>query len=169
VPTAATIALLVNPENVPVTEPYINDVQEAARGLGLNVTVLRARTGSEIDAAFATVVEQHLGALMVATDAFLLSRIAYLVALALRHAIPTIYSNVEAARAGGLMSYDTNLDDAYRQQGKYVGRILNGQRPGDLEVLQPTKFNFVINIATARAMGLSIPSGLLAIADEVIE
>lgn len=168
-PAATTIAVLVNPANPPVTELYVNDVQEAARGLGLKIVVLDARSEREIDAAFAAVAEQHVGALMVVTDAFLLSRIAYVVGLALRHAIPTIYSNVEAARAGGLMSYDTDLDSAYRQQGNYVGRILAGKKPGDLAVVQPTKFNFAINMGTAKAMGLTVPPGLLAIADEVIE
>ena len=169
VPPAQTVAVLINPNNPPVSEPYVNDVQEAARALGLNLVILHASTDREIDTSFATMDEQRIGALIVAIDSFLLSRIAYIVALALRHAIPTIYSNREAALAGGLMSYDTDLADAYRLQGNYVGRILKGAKPGDLEVEQPTKFNFVINLGTAKAMGITIPSGLLAIADEVID
>lgn len=145
------------------------DVQNAARALGLELVVLRAGSEREIDDSFAKVAEQRIGVLMVATDAFFLSRIAYIVAVALRQAVPTVYSNVEAARAGGLMSYDTDLSAAYRQQGGYVARILKGEKPGEIEVMQPTKFNFVINMGTAKAMGLTVPAGLLAIADEVIE
>ena len=145
------------------------DVQNAASSLGLELVVLRAGSEREIDDSFAKVAEQHIGVLMVATDAFFLSRIGYVVALALRHTVPTVYSDVEAVMAGGLMSYDTDLSAAYRQQGGYVARILKGEKPGELAVVQPTKFNFVINMGTAKAMGLTIPAGLLAIADEVIE
>ena len=169
VPAARSVALLVNPRNPPVTEPYVIDVQNAASSLGLELVVLRAGSEREIDDSFAKVAEQHIGVLMVATDAFFLSRIGYVVALALRHTVPTVYSDVEAVMAGGLMSYDTDLSAAYRQQGGYVARILKGEKPGELAVVQPTKFNFVINMGTAKAMGLTIPAGLLAIADEVIE
>jgi putative tryptophan/tyrosine transport system substrate-binding protein len=141
VPTARSVALLVNPRNPPVTEPYVIDVQNAASSLGLELVVLRAGSEREIDDSFAKVAEQHIGVLMVATDAFFLSRIGYVVALALRHAVPTVYSDVEAVMAGGLMSYDTDLSAAYRQQGGYVARILKGEKPGELAVVQPTKFN----------------------------
>ena len=149
-----SVALLVNPRNPPVTEPYVIDVQNAASSLGLELVVLRAGSEREIDDSFAKVAEQHIGVLMVATDAFFLSRIGYVVALALRHTVPTVYSDVEAVMAGGLMSYDTDLSAAYRQQGGYVARILKGEKPGELAVVQPTKFNFVINMGTAKRWAL---------------
>jgi putative tryptophan/tyrosine transport system substrate-binding protein len=168
-PAVGTVALLVNPANPFVSETYVNDVQTTAHNLGLQIVVLRASTDTDIDNAFATMIERRIGALTVAPDTFLRSRGGYIVAMTLRHAIPTMYSTRDFTTAGGLMSYDTDLFDGFRQQGRYVGRILKGEKVGELPVLQPTEFRFVINLKTAKALGLTIPPGVLAIADEVLE
>ena len=167
-PQAEVIALLVNPDN-PHAERMIGFVQEAARSKGLQVQMVRARTESEIDAAFATLPQLHPGALVVGNDAFFNSRRDQLVALASRYAIPAIYGSREAVAAGGLISYGANITSAHRQVGIYAGRILKGEKPADLPVQQPTTFELVINLKTAKALGLTVPQSMLMRADEVIE
>jgi len=168
VPKATTVAVLVNP-NYSDAENQLRDVQEAAVPLGVQLVVVRANAESDFDAAFSTVVQQRSGALLVCASPFFYTRREQLVVLAARHALPTIYEWRDFAAAGGLMSYGTSLADAYRQAGVYAGRILKGAKPADLPIVQSTKFEFVINLNTAKALGLTIPPGLLAIADEVIE
>ena len=168
VPQAATIGFLLNP-NFPSAEDQSKDMQEAARAIGLHIHVLRANTDREIEAAFETVAQDRIGALAVGASPFFDTRRNTLVALAARHAVPTMYHFREFAAAGGLMSYGIDPVDAYRQVGVYAGRILKGAKPADLPVLQPTKFEFVINLKTAKALGLDVPPGLSARADEVIE
>jgi putative ABC transport system substrate-binding protein len=168
VPQAKVIVLLVNPTS-PSTDGVIRDVQEAARAKRVRLDVLKAGTESEIDAAFATLVELHAGALVVGVDAFFTSRRERLVALATRNSIPAIYSGRDFAASGGLISYGPSLPAAFRQLGTYAGRILKGAKPADLPVQQPTKFELVINLKTAAALGLTVPQPLLARADEVIE
>ena len=167
-PTAAVVALLVNPTN-PYTELETKAVREAARSLALQLRVLRASTASDIDAAFATLVELRAAALVVSVDSFLTSRNDQIVALAARHAVPAIYGWREFAAAGGLMSYAPSLADGYRQVGVYAGKILKGAKPADLPVQQVVKVELVINLKTAKALGLTVPPSLLARADEVIE
>jgi putative ABC transport system substrate-binding protein len=168
VPQASVIALLVN-ANSAMAERIMRDVQEAARAKGVQLHILKAGTEDEIDAAFATLVQLHAGALLVGTDPFFNSRRAQLVALASRHAVPAIYEWREFADAGGLISYGPSLPAANRQVGIYVGRILNGAKPADLPVQQPTTFELVVNLNTAKALGLTVPPLILARADEVIE
>jgi putative tryptophan/tyrosine transport system substrate-binding protein len=168
VPNAAILALLVNP-NYPSAESEIGETQLAAHSVGHNLLVLNASTESEIDAAFAELVQQRVGGLVVTGDPFFVSWREKIAALAARHMLPTIYVQREFAVAGGLIGYGTNLVDAFRQAGIYVGRLLKGAKPGDLPVVQPTKFDFVINLKTAKALGLDIPPTLLALASEVIE
>jgi putative ABC transport system substrate-binding protein len=167
-PGAATIGALLNP-SFPLYESQLRDVQEAAHTLALQLVVLPADTDREIEAAFETVVQQRIPALSVAAAPFFDTRRDKLVALAARHAVPTMYQFREFVAAGGLVSYGIDAADAYRQIGLYAARILKGEKPADLPVVQPTKFEFVINLKTAKALGLSFPPGLLAIADEVIE
>jgi putative ABC transport system substrate-binding protein len=167
-PTVSVIAYLINP-NEPTAITQIGDAEEAARQIGQQLIVLRAGTESEIDAAFAALVRQRAGALLVGTGPFFVTRAHELIELASRHKIPTMYFRREFSDAGGLMSYGTSTAEMYRQMGVYTGRILKGDRPADLPVLQPTKFEFVINLKTAKALGLTIPPSLLARADEVIE
>jgi putative ABC transport system substrate-binding protein len=162
------IGILANPRN-PSAETVSTSLQAAARTLGLQTYVVTATAEGELGAAFASLVEQRAGALVVASDPFFNGRRAELVALAARHAIPAIYEWREFAAAGGLMSYGTIISDAYRQAGVYAGRILKGEKPANLPVVQPTKFEFVINLRTAKALHLEIPDKLLALADEVIE
>ena len=169
VPAATRVAVLVNPANAANTETTLRDVEAAARAMGLQIQVLNASTSREIDAAFATLVRERPDALFVGGDPFFTSRRVQLVHLAARHAIPATYSAREYAEAGGLMSYGTNITDAYRQVGVYAGRILKGAKPADLPVVQATKFELVINAQTARMLGLTVPPTLLARADEVIE
>ena len=168
VPQAAMIGFLVNPSDANAGAS-IRDIRAAADALGLRLIVLEARTETEIDAAFVTLVQQRVGALVVDGDAFILSRRDHVLALAGRNSIPAIYAYREYVIGGGLMSYAPNLSDAYRQAGMYVGRILNGEKPADLPVVQPTKFDFAINSKTAKALGLTVPPKLLFTADEVIE
>ncbi len=165
VPQAGVIALLSNPNN-PGAERQTREVQEAARAKGMPSHVLKASIETEIDFAFATLVELHAGALIVASDSFLMSRRDQLVALAARYAVPAIY---DFPAAGGLISYGPSLTAAYRQVGIYAGKILNGAKPADLPVVQPTKFELVVNLKTAKALGLTVPPSILARADEVIE
>jgi putative ABC transport system substrate-binding protein len=168
VPQAKVIALLVNPKN-PATENVMRDVQEAARVKGLQLPILKANSESEIDAAFATLVQLQAGALVVAADPFLSSRREQLVALATRYAVPAIYAWREFAEAGGLISYGSSLTTAFRQLGNYAGKILKGAKPADLPVQQSTRFELVINLKTAKARGLTIPQSLLLRADELIQ
>jgi ABC-type uncharacterized transport system substrate-binding protein len=168
VPSAATIGFLENPNN-PVFELTGRDVLAAAPIVGLKVQILKAGSDREIDAAFASVVQAPTGALLVGGDALFNSRIEQLVALAARHAIPTMYTFREFVVAGGLISYGASLIEQYRQIGLYTGRILKGEKPADLPVQQTTKLGLIINLKTAQALGLTVPPTLLAIADEVIE
>jgi putative ABC transport system substrate-binding protein len=168
VPQAGLIAVLVNPSN-PNTAGVIREMQEAARLNGLALRILTASSESEIDAAFASLVEGHAGALVVQADPFFTGRREYLVALAARHAVPAIYSWRDFATAGGLASYGPNLTAVYRQLGIYTGKVLKGAKPADLPVVQPTTFELVVNLKTAKALGLTIPPSILGRADEVIE
>ena len=169
VPGAASVAVLVNPTIAGPTEITVKGVDAAARAIGLQVRVLNASTSHEIDAAFATFVRERPDALFVGGDTVFASRRVQLAHLATRHTIPAIYAQREYTEAGGLMSYGTNVADAYRQVGVYTGRILKGAKPADLPVVQSTKFELVINAQTARTLGLTVPPALLARADEVIE
>jgi len=167
-PSANRFVVLVNP-NTAFTDAVVKELQTSASEFGLPLEILRASTGREIDAAFANLVEKPGGALLVGPDAVFVSRRAQIVTLAARHALLTIYPTRDFAEIGGLMSYGPNLVDAYHQTGVYVGRVLKGEKPADLPVVQSTKFELVINLNTARALGLTVPASLLAIADEVIE
>ena len=168
VPQAKTFALLVNPNN-PDTERMISDVQAAARAKGSQLYVLKAATEAEIDAAFATLVQRHAGALLLGNDPFFNSRRDQLVALTLRHAVPAVYYSREFAASGGLISYGASITGVYRQLGIYAGKILKGANPADLPVQQPSKFELILNLKTAKALGLTVPPSILARADEVIE
>ena len=169
VPKAVRIAMLVNPENVPVAARTLRDVPEAARAMGLQMPVLNASTKDEIEAAFDTLGRDQIDALFVSVDVFFLSQRDQLVALAARYRIPATFSTREEAEAGGLMSYGTDNREMWRQVGVYTGQILKGVKPADLPVLQSSKFELVINLKTAKILGLTIPAGVLSIADEVIE
>jgi putative ABC transport system substrate-binding protein len=168
VPSTATVGFLENPNN-PAFEITIRDVLAAAPAIGLKVQVLKAGTDREIDAAFVSLVQARTGALLVGGDIVFNNRIERLVELAARHAIPTMYGWREFVVAGGLISYGTSLMGNYRQAGLYTGRILKGEKPADLPVTQATKLELIINLKTAKALGLQIPDRLLALADEVIE
>jgi putative tryptophan/tyrosine transport system substrate-binding protein len=168
VPQARVIALLVNP-STPGVERMIRDVQEAARVKGVQLDILKASTEGEIDAAFASLAQLQAGALVVSRDAFFNSRRVQLVTLAAGHAVPAIYPWREFVAAGGLISYGASLAAALRQTGIYVGRIIKGAKPADLPVQQPTRFELVVNLKTAKALGLTVPPSILARADEVIE
>jgi putative ABC transport system substrate-binding protein len=169
VPKAVRVAVLVNPANAPAAESTLQEVMEAAPALGLQIQILNATTIGEIDAAFATLARERPDALFVAPDVFFVSRRGQFATLAARDRIPAAYSQRDYVAAGGLMSYGTDVVDTYRQVGVYTGNILKGAKPADLPVVQSTKFEFVINLQTARALGIEVPSGLLATADEVIE
>ncbi len=168
VPNAAVIALLVD-QNVPDAVTRVPAVQEAARILGLQLVVLKVRTASDIDTAFATFVRERAGALVVEPGALLTNRRKQIIALAARHALPTIYPFREFTADGGLISYGNDVPDSFRQAGVYAGRILKGDKPADLPVILSTKFEFVLNLKTAKAMGIEIPSAVSARIDEVIE
>jgi putative ABC transport system substrate-binding protein len=169
VPKAVRVAVLINPATATIAETALRQVQEAARAIGLQIQILNATTIGEIDAAFATLARERPDALFVAPDNFFGSRRVQFATLTARDRIPATYSNRDTVAIGGLMSYGTDFADAFYQVGVYTGRILKGAKPADLPVLQSTKFEFVINLQTARALGIEVPSGLLAIADEVIE
>jgi putative ABC transport system substrate-binding protein len=169
VPKAVSIAVLLNPANAPLTEVTLREVKEAAPTIGLQIQIFNATTISEIDAAFAGFARLRPDALFVSPDAFFTDRHGQFATLTARDRIPAAYSNRELVAAGGLMSYGTDLADMFHQVGVYTGSILKGAKPADLPVLQSTKFEFVINLQTARALGIEVPSGVLSIADEVIE
>jgi len=168
IPTAAAIGFLVDPTN-PNTEPETTEMLAAADALRRKLLIVRASTESEVDAAFASLIQQRANALIVAAQAFFTSRRDQVLALTRRHALPTIYQARQLVAAGGLMSYGTSITDAHRQAGIYAGRILKGAKPADLPVMQSTKFELVLNLKTAKTLGLTVPDKLLALADEVIE
>ena len=170
VPKAVRIAVLLHPRNAEIAEGTLRDLQEAAPTMGLQIqAILNASTVAEIDDAFATLARERCDALFVAGDAFFVSQRAQLAALTARQQIPAAYSVSELVAAGGLMSYGSDLADMFDQVGAYTGKVLKGAKPAELPVLQSTKFEFVINLKTARALGIEVPSALLLIADEVIE
>jgi putative ABC transport system substrate-binding protein len=169
VPAATRVAVLVNPADASNTEATLRDVETAARAMGLQIRVLNASSIREIDAAFASFVKERPDALFVGADPFFNSRRMQLAILAARHAVPATLANRDLAEAGGLMSYGSNIRDAFRQVGVYVGRILKGAKPADMPVIQASKFELVINAQAARMLGLTVPDKLLATADEVIE
>jgi putative tryptophan/tyrosine transport system substrate-binding protein len=168
-PKAVRVAVLVNPSNTASTESTLRAVPEAARAIGLQTQVLNASTSREIEAAFATIVNDRADALFVGPDGFFNSRRVQFATLATRYGIPAAYASRETVEIGGLMSYGTDLLDMYRQVGVYTGRILKGAKPADLPVVQSTKFEFVINLQTARALGIEVPNAIQLLADEVID
>jgi putative ABC transport system substrate-binding protein len=169
VPAATRLAVLINPANVTSTETMLRDLEPAARAMGLQIQILNATTGPEINAAFATFVRERPDALFVNLDPFFTSRRVQLATLATRHAVPMTSGNRQITEAGGLMSYGASVTDAFRQMGVYSGRILKGAKPADMPVVQASKFELVINAETARMLGLAVPDKLLVAADEVIE
>jgi putative tryptophan/tyrosine transport system substrate-binding protein len=169
VPNAARIAVLVNPANAPAAESALRDIPEAARVMGPQIQVLNASTSRDVEAAFTTLVRDRADALFVGGDIFFNSQGVQFATLAARYRIPAAYPAREIVEAGGLMSYDTDRADSYRQIGVYTGRVLKGEKPADLPVVQSTKFELVINLKTAKTLGLTVPPMLLARADEVIE
>ena len=169
VPTATIVALLVNPTNPDLAEPATKDLQAAARTLGVQLHVLHASAERDFDAVFSSLVQQRVSALVIVNDALFSTRVEQLAVLAIRHAVPAVYQFREFVAAGGLMSYGTGFIDAFRQVGVYTGRILGGEKPADLPVQQTTKAELIINLKTAKALGLTVPTALLVRADEVIE
>jgi putative ABC transport system substrate-binding protein len=169
VPKAVRVAVLINPASAPTAETTLRDIPEAARALGLQITVLNASTSREIEAAFATLVRDRADALFVAPDGFFSSRRVQFATLAAHHRVPASYPLREFVEVGGLMSYGIDILDVYRQVGVYTGQILKGAKPAELPVVQPTKFEFVINAQTARALGIEVPNAIQLLADEVIE
>jgi putative ABC transport system substrate-binding protein len=169
VPKAGRIAVLLNPANATDAESTLRDVQKAAPTIGLQIQVLNASTIGEIDAAFATLAHEHPDALFVGSDAFFTSRRGQFATLTAVNKIPAAYANRDFVAAGGLMSYGTDIADMFHQVGVYTAKVLKGAKPADMPVVQPTKFEFVINLQTARALGIEVPPGVLSIADEVIE
>jgi putative tryptophan/tyrosine transport system substrate-binding protein len=167
-PALAVIGILVNP-NRPDAVTQVKDIEAAARTLGLQVIIMSAGTEGDVDAAFMALVQQRLGALLISADPFFVSRRGQLVALAARHAIPTIYQWRDFVAVGGLISYGASLASAYRQAGIYTGRILKGTKPADLPIERPTKFELAVNLNTAKALGLTVPQSILLRADELIE
>ena len=167
-PRAARFAVLVNANN-PSSEAMIVDARAAAAAIGRQIEILTASTNGDIDAAFASLKQKQVEALLVAPDPVFTNRRVQLQSLAMRHAVPAIFSHRESAEAGGLMSYGSSLIDLFRQTGIYVGRVLKGEKPADLPVMRATRFEFVINMQTARILGIEVPATLLALADEVIE
>jgi putative ABC transport system substrate-binding protein len=168
VPNVTTVGLLLNPNNAE-TARQPAELQDAARALGMQIVILHASTVADIDNAFSTIVQNRIAALVVAADSFLANRREQIITLAAQHAVPAIYANREIAGTGGLISYGNSLADGYRRAGIHTARILKGEKPADLPVDQATKFELIINLNTAKALGLEIPSKLLALADEVIE
>ena len=169
VPSALRVGVMVNPNNPSQTEETLAQLNEAARVLGLQLQIFNAGTNREIDTAFETIARDHCDALFVGPDAFFASRRVQFATLAARDHLPASYSTRQYVEVGGLMSYGTSLTEMFRQVGVYAGRILNGAKPAELPVVQSTKFEFVINLQTARALGIAVPAGVLASADEVIE
>jgi len=169
VPAVGSIVMLVNPANPNLFRAETKDLQSAAHILGMHVLVLNGGTESDIAAAFATVAEQQVGAILISSDSFFYAARRQIMSLAARYAIPSMFYDRASAAAGGLLSYGNDLGDGFRQVGLYAGRILKGEKPADLPVVQPTKFELVINLKTAKALGLTIPETLLATADEVIQ
>ena len=168
-PRAARFAVLVNPDNPAVTETFVSEAQTAASAIGRQIEVIPASTNRDIDSAFATLVRKQTDAFLISTDALFVTRRVQLVTLAARHAMPAMYFRREFAEAGGLMSYGSNLADQFRLNGIYAGRILKGEKPAEMPVQLPTKFEFVVNLQTAKSLGIEVPPTLLARADEVIE
>jgi len=168
-PRAARFAVLVRPDNPDVVEPFIKEVEVAAAAVGTQIEILTARSNPDIDVAFASLVQKRADGLLVSSDTPFVNRRVQLVGLSLRHAVPAIYPWREAVEIGGLMSYGPNIPNHFRQVGIYVGRVLKGENPGDLPVQAPTKFELVINLQTAKTIGIEVPATLLATADEVIE
>jgi putative tryptophan/tyrosine transport system substrate-binding protein len=169
IPDSSMIAVLINPTSPSLSLSTAKEAEAARRALGRQIQIVNASTGDEIDAAFATLAKLRAGGLLIAGDAFFTSRSVHLAMLAARYGIPASYNAPEFPAAGGLMSYGASITDAYRQTGVYTGKILKGANPADLPILQPTKFKLVINLRTAKALGLNLPDKLLALADEVIE
>ena len=169
VPAVARVAVLVNPANATRAESTIRDAEEAAHAMALQIKIFNASTSGEIHAAFESLARERPDALFVGTDPFFTIRRVQLATLAARHGLPASFASRDNVEVGGLMSYGTNINDAFRQNGVYTGRILNGEKPADLPVVQSTKFELVINLPTAKALGLEVPPTLLARADEVIE
>jgi putative ABC transport system substrate-binding protein len=167
-PQVQVIAMLLNPDFADASD-QLRGAQDAARSIGLNLEVLAARDDRDIDNAFTRMVDLRAGALIVSSDPLMLNRHEKIIALASKRALPAIYNLREFVRAGGLMSYDTSITDAYRQAGIYVGRILKGEKPADLPVMQPTKYELAINMKTAKALGITVPTSMQLLADEVIE
>jgi putative ABC transport system substrate-binding protein len=168
-PAASRFAALVNPDNPFITEPFVKEVRAAASNIGRQIEVVTASTNSDIDAAFVTFVKNRTDAFLNSPEALFVARRVQILTLAARHALPAIYHRREFAVAGGLMSYGSNIADQFRQTGNYAGRILKGEKPADMPVQLPTKFDFVINLQTAKTLGLEIPAYMIARADEVIE
>ena len=168
-PRATRFGVLVNPDNPSITESFVAELQTAASAIGRQIEVVTASTNADIDTAFATLVKKRVDALLNCPDALFVTRRVQLITLAVRHALPALYHRRELAEAGGLMSYGSDLPDQFRQTGGYVGRILKGEKPADMPVQLPTQFEFVINLQTAKTLGLEVPPTLLARADEVIE
>jgi putative ABC transport system substrate-binding protein len=168
-PRATRFGVLVNPDNPSITESFVTELQTAASAIGRQIEVVTASTNADIDTAFATLVKKRADALLNGPDALFVTRRVQLITLAVRHALPALYHRRELAEAGGLMSYGSDLPDQFRQTGGYIGRILKGEKPADMPVQLPTRFEFVINLQTAKTLGLEIPPTLLARADEVIE
>jgi putative ABC transport system substrate-binding protein len=169
VPKAVRFAMLVNPENVPIAARTLREVPEAARARGLQIQILNASTENEIEAAFVTLVRDRIDALFVAPDPFFISQRAQFATLTTRYRIPAAYSTREDIEAGGLMSYGADNQQSWRHVGVYTGQILKAAKPADLPVMQSIKFELVINLKTAKILGLTIPAGVLSITDEVIE
>jgi putative ABC transport system substrate-binding protein len=169
VPTASAIALLVNPANPTIAETNKKELQAAARAIGLELHVLNASTESEFDGVFAQLIQLRVGGLVIGPDPFFTSRSEQLAALSVRHRLPAVYELREFAAAGGLLSYGTDVADAYRLSGNYTGRILKGEKPADLPVQQATKIELYINLKSAKSLGLNVPNTLIGRADELIE
>ena len=168
-PRVTTMALLVNPDSPALSEPATKDAQAAAHLLGVNLHVLHAKTAGDFDGVFTALTQLHAGGLVIGADALFTGRAKELAALALRHRVPAIYQYPEFATAGGLMSYGGSIRDTFHEVGVYVGRILKGEKPADVPVAQLTKAELVINLKTAKALGLAVPPALLAPADELID